>query len=104
MSTIQKLENDARVLVRRNGIPDPDGRCVVYWMRRSIRAEENPSLDIAVQAANALGKPVVVLFALVPVADANLRHYKFLMDALADIPSELRKKNVGFVLRRYPDH
>jgi len=30
MSTLQKLENDARVVVRRGAIPDPDGRCVVY--------------------------------------------------------------------------
>lgn len=104
MSTIRKLENNARVVVRRAGIPDPDGRCVVYWMRRSIRAEENPSLDIAIQAANEIGKPVVVFFALVPVANANLRHYTFLIEALANIPDELRKKNVGFALRRYPDH
>jgi deoxyribodipyrimidine photo-lyase len=104
MSTIQKLENDARVVMRRSGLPDPDGRCVVYWMRRSIRALDNPSLDIAIQAANSLGKPVVVFFALIRVAKANLRHYTFLIEALAEIPDELRKKNVAFVLRRYPDH
>ncbi|HET8827424.1 MAG TPA: deoxyribodipyrimidine photo-lyase [Terriglobales bacterium] len=104
MSTIQKLENDAHVVVRRSGLPDPDGRCIVYWMRRSIRVGDNPSLDIAIQAANALGKPVVVFFALVPVANANLRHYTFLIEALADIPAELRERNVGFVLQRYPDH
>ena len=104
MDTIQKLGSDVRVMIRRHGDPDPDGRCVVYWMRRSIRAEENPSLDIAIRAANALGKPVVVFFALVPVANANLRHYTFLIESLAEIPDELHKKNVGFVLRRYPDH
>jgi len=104
MSAIQNLENNARVIVRRSGIPDPDGRCVVYWMRRSVRAVENPSLEIAIQAANALDKPLVVFFALVPVANANLRHYTFLIEALAEIPDELRKKNVAFVLRRYPHH
>src|SRR5581483_3425689 len=104
MSTVQELENDARVVVRRSGHPDPEGRCVVYWMRRSIRVEENASLDVAIQAANALRKPVVVLFALVPVSNANLRHYTFVIEALAEIPDELRKKHVGFVLRRYPAH
>jgi len=73
-------------------------------MRRAIRADENPSLDIAIHAANALGKPTVVLFALLPVSNANLRHYTFLVEALAEIPGELRKRHVGFVLRRYPDH
>jgi deoxyribodipyrimidine photo-lyase len=104
MSTLQKLENDARVVVRRGAIPDPDGRCVVYWMRRSIRAVDNPSLDIAIEAANGLGKPLVVFFALVPVVNANLRHYTFLIEALAEIPDALRKRNVGFVLRRHPGH
>ena len=104
MEIIRKLESNTRVVVRRQGDPDPDGHCVVYWMRRSIRAEDNPSLDIAIQAANALGKPLVVLFALVPIANANLRHYTFLIEGLAEIPDELRKKHVGFVLRRYPDH
>jgi deoxyribodipyrimidine photo-lyase len=104
MSTLQKLENDARVVVRRGAIPAPDGRCVVYWMRRSIRAVDNPSLDIAIEAANGLGKPLVVFFALVPVVNANLRHYTFLIEALAEIPDALRKRNVGFVLRRHPDH
>jgi deoxyribodipyrimidine photo-lyase len=104
MDTIQKLGSDARVVIGRPGHLDPDGRCVVYWMRCSIRAEDNPSLDTAIQAANALGKPIVVFFALVPVLNANLRHYTFLMEALVDIPDALRKKNAGFVLRRYPDH
>jgi len=104
MSTLQKLENDARVVVRRGAIPAPDGRCVVYWMRRSIRAVDNPSLDIAIEAANGLGKPLVVFFALVPVVNANLRHYTFLIEALAEIPDALRKRNVGFVLRRHPGH
>ena len=104
MDTIQKLGSDVRVVIRRHGDPDPDGGCVVYWMRRSIRALDNPSLDIAIQAANALGKPVVVFFALLPIANANLRHYTFLIESLTEIPDELRKKNVGFVLRRYPDH
>ena len=104
MDTIQKLGSDVRVVIRRHGDPDPDGRCVVYWMRRSVRALDNPSLDIAIQAANALGTPIVVFFALAPVANANLRHYTFLIEALAEIPEELRKKNVAFVLRRNPDH
>ena len=39
-------------------------------MRRSLRAADNVSLDIAVQAAN--GKLLVVFFAFVPVANAKL--------------------------------
>jgi len=104
MDVIRKLESDLRVSVRRHGVPDPAGRCVVYWMRRSFRTIDNPSLDTAVQAGNALGKPVVVFFALVPVENANLRHYTFLLQGLAEVERELGKKRLGFVLRRYPEH
>ncbi len=104
MDEIRKLESDARVVVRRPGAPDPDGGCVVYWMRRSFRAEDNASLETAIQAGNALGKPVVAFFALVPVANANLRHYSFLVQGLAEVQVGLLKKNVGLVVRRYPDH
>jgi deoxyribodipyrimidine photo-lyase len=45
MSAIQKMSDDARVNVRRAGIPDADGNCVVYWMQRAQRAFDNPALD-----------------------------------------------------------
>lgn len=104
MDAIERLESDPRVLVRRKGAPDPDGRCVVYWMRRSLRGVDNPALEAAIAAANALAKPVVVLFALIPVANANLRHYTFMVQALAEIQEDLGRRNVGLILRRYPDH
>jgi deoxyribodipyrimidine photo-lyase len=104
MDVLRALESDPRVVVRKPLPPDPEGRCVVYWMRRSFRAVDNPSLDTAVQVANAMGKPVVVFFALVPISNANLRHYTFLVQGLDEIEEELRKRNVAFALRRFPDH
>jgi deoxyribodipyrimidine photo-lyase len=74
-------------------------------MQRSQRAVDNPALNAAVNAANALRKPVVVFFAPVPFyLHANLRHYRFLNEAIPDITAALAERNIGFVLRRYPDH
>ncbi len=102
---LQKLTVDPRVTVRRNGPPDADGTCVVYWMQRAQRGMDNPALDVAIEAANALGKPAVVFFAPVPFyPHANLRHYRFLAQGVPDIAGALEERNVGFVLRRYPDH
>ena len=57
------------------------------------------------QAANALGKPCVVFFAPVPFyPHANLRHYHFLNQGIPAIANGLKKRGIGFVLRRYPDH
>ena len=105
MKTLDSILSDPRLTVRRSGDPDPDGRCVVYWMQRAQRAVDNPALSAAIDAANCLGKPVVVFFQLVPRAHhANQRHYQFLVEGLGDIAAELQKRKVGLVVRRDPDH
>ena len=105
MDVLNKLMVQDRVRLRRSGWPDPDGTCVVYWMQRSQRGVDNPALDIAVEAANALGKPCVVFFAPVPFyPNANLRHYRFLVEGIPDIAEALAKRGIGLVLRRFPDH
>jgi deoxyribodipyrimidine photo-lyase len=104
MDGLLKLTQGPRVTVRRAGSPDPEGACVVYWMRRAQRGIDNPALDVAVEAASALAKPVVVFFALRPFGPANLRHYAFLAQGIPDIAEALEKRRVGFVLRRFPEH
>ena len=99
------LASDPRVTVWTRGLPDPDGRCVVYWMQRAQRATDNPALDVAVDLANELRVPVVVFLGLHPgITRANLRHYQFLVEGLPDIEDGLRLRGVGFVLRPFPHH
>src|SRR3974390_1848563 len=104
MDILAKLAKDPRVTVRRSGEPYAQGSCVVYWMQRAQRGLDNPALDVAVEAANALGKPLVVFFAPRPFPPANLRHYAFLAQGIPDIAEGLARRNIGFVLRRFPDH
>ncbi len=105
MPKLEQLSSDVRVTVRRTGAPDPSGRCVVYWMQRAQRALDNPALDVAVEAANALNQPVVIFFAPVPFYPrANLRHYAFLAQGIPDISERARKRGIGFALRHYPEH
>jgi len=104
MNSLLKLTDDPRVTVRRPGPPNPEGTCVIYWMQRAQRGRDNPALDVAVHAATALGKPIVVFFAPRPFPPAHLRHYAFLAQGIPDIAEALEKRNIGFVLRRFPDH
>jgi deoxyribodipyrimidine photo-lyase len=105
LDDLSRLASDPRVTVRRAGPPSPNGTCVVYWMQRAQRGLDNPALDVAVEAANALGKPIVVFFAPVPYyPHANLRHYRFLNEGIPDIAESLQRRNIGFVLRRFPEH
>lgn len=74
-------------------------------MQRAQRALDNPALDVAVQAANALKLPCVVFFAPVPFyPHANLRHYAFLQQGIGDTAEVVEKRDIGFVLRRFPEH
>lgn len=69
-------------------------------MRRALRAFDNPALNIAIAAANALAQPVVVFFGLLarhPMA--NLRHYTFMIEGLAEVAEKLAQRRCGFVLR-----
>jgi deoxyribodipyrimidine photo-lyase len=96
---------DARITKRKDVAPDPQGQCVLYWMQRSQRGIDNHALDVTVREANRLKLPVVVYFAPVPFyPHANLRHYTFLQQGIADIERDVNDRNCGFVLRRYPDH
>jgi deoxyribodipyrimidine photo-lyase len=103
MNPLLELKRNPRVTVRRDGEPDVEGKCVVYWMQRAQRGGENAALDVAVEAGNALGKPVVVFFAPRPFPPANLRHYAFLVQGIPDIAGAVEKRNVSLVVRRFPD-
>ncbi len=100
-----KLAQDARVTVRRGGVPSRGGKCVVYWMQRAERAVDNPALDTAIRIGNELGLPVVAFFSAISnFPHANLRHYVFLSQGLVDIEEDMAERNVTFVVRRAPDN
>ncbi|HXV84926.1 MAG TPA: deoxyribodipyrimidine photo-lyase, partial [Candidatus Binatia bacterium] len=101
----EALCDHPRVTLRKRGVFDAEGQCVVYWMQRSQRAVDNPALNLAIEAANLLKKPAVVFFSLIPNAHhANRRHYQFMLEGLPDVALALRERRVGFVWRRFPDH
>ncbi|MFN0107515.1 MAG: deoxyribodipyrimidine photo-lyase [Blastocatellia bacterium] len=105
MNVLEQLQADPRVTVRRQGQPNSEGRCVVYWMQRAQRGCDNPALDIAIKAANELQKPLAVFFGLHPkYPNANLRHYAFLVEGLAETKRQIEERNAAFIFRPFPNH
>ncbi len=77
------------------------GDYVLYWMQQSQRAEHNPALDLAVREANRLKLPVVVAFGLMDdYPEANLRHYRFMLEGLREVAAALQRKGLRLVVRR----
>jgi deoxyribodipyrimidine photo-lyase len=77
------------------------GDYVLYWMQQSQRAEQNPALDLAIHEANRLKLPVVVAFGLSDTyPEANIRHYRFMLEGLQDVEAALHRKGIRLIVRR----
>jgi deoxyribodipyrimidine photo-lyase len=100
MDLIESFADDPRTSVRDSATIDPDGRCVIYWMRRAQRADDNPALEAAIALANAIERPVVVFFALRTRHQyATERHFTFMLEGLADTAARLERRRIGFAMR-----
>ena len=84
-----------------NTRPVGNGRWVLYWMQQSQRAHDNPTLEFAIAQANQMGLPVLVVFALTAsYPEANWRHYRFMLEGLADTQRRLARRRIGMVIRQ----
>ncbi len=93
------MVQDERIEVLRSGNAWA-GKYVIYWMQSAQRAEYNHALEYAVEQANSLKKPLIVLFVLTAqFPQANLRHYYFMLEGLQEVEKKLRSKGVGMLVR-----
>jgi len=83
-----------------NSKPTSKGRFGLYWMQAAQRAHWNHALEHAIGLANGQGLPLVVLFCLVDdFPEANLRHYRFMLEGLVETQKDLEKKDIKLVVR-----
>jgi deoxyribodipyrimidine photo-lyase len=76
------------------------GDYVLYWMQASQRTESNHALEYAVRQANEVRQPLVVFFGLTDrFPEANERHYAFMLEGLAEVEQELKKKGIRLVIQ-----
>jgi deoxyribodipyrimidine photo-lyase len=69
-------------------------------MQSSHRTEENPALVYAVERADRNNLPLVVYFGLFPsYPESNLRHFRFMLEGLAEVGNSLESRGIRFVLR-----
>lgn len=73
---------------------------VLYWMQHAQRADDNHALLHAIEQANALGVPVIVIFVLMPGYPlANARHFTFMLEGLRETAARLRARGIGWLTR-----
>ncbi len=87
------------------GVPR-EGDYVLYWMRVAMRGSENPALDVALQAAQRLKKPIFVYQGLSErYAYASDRHHTFILEGARDAAQQLARRGVGYAFHlQRPGH
>jgi deoxyribodipyrimidine photo-lyase len=84
-----------------NEAPARNGLYVLYWMQQSQRVAYNHALAYAVSRANEQRLPVIVAFGLTDrYPEANLRHYRFMLEGLQETRDALRARGIGMVVRK----
>ncbi len=77
------------------------GSYVLYWMQASQRVKQNEALAFAIEQADSLHKPLVVYFGLERTfADAQRRHFQFMLEGLADVQQQLAELGIPFWVHR----
>jgi deoxyribodipyrimidine photo-lyase len=76
------------------------GDYILYWMQSSHRTEDNPALRYAIERADQAHLPLIVYFGLwQSYPEANLRHFRFILEGLAEVARSLESRGIRFVLR-----
>ncbi|TVP85474.1 MAG: deoxyribodipyrimidine photolyase [Acholeplasmataceae bacterium] len=92
--------NPRRLTTLKQNQTDKTGAYVLYWMQQAQRVHVNHALSHAIETANQKALPLLVVFGLTPsYPDANLRHYRFMLEGLAETKSLLGKLGITFILK-----
>lgn len=90
-SRIRILNKQENVKENSNGI--------IYWMFRDQRVQDNWAFLFAQKLAMKSQTPLHVCYCLLPkFLDANMRHYRFLVNGLQEIEKECQELNITFHL------
>lgn len=78
-----------------------DARCILYWMSRDQRLQDNWAFLYAQRLALKQELPLHVCFCLVPkFLEATIRHYGFMLRGLQEVAEECTDLNIAFHLLR----
>ena len=74
------------------------GEYVLYWMQASQRTEYNQALEYAIEEANLMDQPLLVLFTLNDkMAEVNERNYYFILEGLKEVERNLTIRGIKFI-------
>ncbi len=101
MDALDELKDIQKERISRSNSEDVgEGDFVVYWMQRAQRVEYNHALEYAVERANELDKTLLVFLGITDeFKDANLRHYRFMLEGLKETKDQLEERGIKLVIK-----
>jgi len=75
-------------------------KCVMYWMWRDRRVQDNWALLYSQKRAIELNVPLQVVVCVPPsLGEMTIRHYTFMLEGLKEVGEECKDLNIGFHLQ-----
>lgn len=89
-----------RIKIYKAGNPST-GEYVLYWMQQSQRVFYNHALEYAIETANKLKLPLLVLFVFdINFPEANKRHFSFMIQGLKEVQKDLSDRGITMIFRQ----
>ena len=83
-----------------NTQPPLVGDCVIYFMSRDQRIDDNPALSFAQEKALNLKLALIVCFVLEPrLGHRSQQQVGFMLAGLKEVQDSLARLNIGFIFR-----
>jgi deoxyribodipyrimidine photo-lyase len=83
-----------------NNLPPKKGKFVMYWMQSSQRTCFNHALTFAIEKANKLSQPLLVLFVIRDdFPESSYRHYAFMLEGLRDVWENFARRGIRFIIK-----
>lgn len=77
------------------------GDYVLYWVHASSRCSYNPALEFSIEKSLELGIPLLIIFIIDEnYKEANIRHYRFLLEGLEDFRRDLNERDLDLKIFR----
>ena len=94
----QASTHTQRIHVLRESDALQSGEFVLIWLHHAVRAEQNPALDVAIELAHFLAKPLLVYQGLAGAHRFNSdRHHTFILQGARDVAAQFAARGIRYV-------
>ena len=97
--SIAQLSTHAeRIHLLRDSEAQASGDFVLLWLHHAVRAHQNPALDVAIELAHFLAKPLLIYQGLAGGHRFNSdRHHTFILQGARDVAAEFAARGIRYV-------